>query len=701
MLSLIDQVRQLPDEWGFLPCGNDKRPYEPFDKDWSNRPQNKDTIIEEIKKGRCVSVGVFSGPVSGGLLFVDHDGLGASKELESIGFENGLKSLPISWACTSNRNARLQIIYKVPERYWDHIKTNKLHKHKTQSWNDTKQKMEDEKLELRWTGCQSIVLGQHPDTQGYRWLKNRGPLDLPLAEAPIQIIENMLRPKPKPKNTFQPTITNPKSDAERARSYLRSLSSLRADDYDSWVRVGMALHSVGDDSLLFDWDSWSSQSAKWEQGECDRKWATFEAGGPTTLGTLGSWAKEDGWKSDVPATRPPNTQRNNSSNTRQDTQSGQIQVRKLEAVELLDLLRQNEVSNSLRFNLFTQEIEIQNEPIEGIDRFYLRLAEMGYKVSKELAIDSLVHVARENPYDPVKLYLEHVYKNVAPYEFFDSMSSMYLRPDDDPGCLYDEMLKRTLIGAVKRIYEPGCKHDTSCILLGHQGARKSTFWHVLGGTFFSDSLKDIGSKDDLMILSRSWIMEMAELDHITTKKQAGMIKAFLSQSTDIYRVPYGKSTEVFPRRGIIVGSTNRNNFLMDETGNRRFWVIQTTKTTEDPIDTPNLLLDRDAIWSAAVAAYKKGETNYLPANLELKVEDENVDYLVASPWQIAIEEWIRKLGPMEKITTESILKHAVEKPLDRQTKADQMQVADVLKRLGYERQRVRVDGRRQWEWIKV
>ena len=54
-----------------------------------------------------------------------------------------------------------------------------------------------------------------------------------------------------------------------------------------------------------------------------------------------------------------------------------------------------------------------------------------------------------------------------------------------------------------------------------------------------------------------------------------------------------------------------------------------------------------------------------------------------------------------RITTEALLSFAVEKPLDRQTKADQMQIADVLKRLGYERKRVRIDGSRQWEWIKI
>ena len=698
MGDLINSLSELPDEWGFLPCGKNKRPYGDFANDWTNKPQTKETVIKEIEAGRCVAVGVLSGPVSGGLLMVDHDGWGATKELQELGVKR-LKDLPPSWACTSNRNARLQIIYRVPKRYWDHIKTTKFKKFKI-----TDDEGNIEQLELRWEGCQSIVIGQHPKTQGYTWLKGKSPSELPIAEAPEVLLKAMMRSEEKTQlnNIYQlPATGINKSDIERARSYLKALSPSRADDYDEWLQIGMALHSVGDDALLAEWDNWSAQSNKWECGECEKKWFSFEAGA-TNLGTLGHYAKQDGWSNGQLTQKNTQRRRNSQQNSTEregEQTAGAIQPRKLEALELLTLLREQRSTRNIRFNVFTQQIEIDEKPIEGVERFYLNLAENGYKVSKDLAVDCLIQVAREQEFDPVKEYLEFVSNNVEP-TYIDSLATTYLRPNDEPLSLYDEMLKRTLIGAVKRIYEPGAKHDTSCILVGGQGLRKSTFWNVLGGTFFSDSLKDIGSKDDLMILSRSWIMEMSELDHITSRKQAGMVKAFLSQSTDIYRVPYGKNTEVFPRRGIIVGSTNRDNFLMDETGNRRFWCIPVTKTISDPIDTPNLLLERDAIWSAATKMYKEGVTNFLPKDLEIQVEDQNVDYLVASPWQKAIQEYLNE-HPFSDITTEQLLAGVIQKPLDRQTKADQMQVADVLKRLGYEKKRIRVGDSRQTVWKKV
>jgi predicted P-loop ATPase len=381
-------------------------------------------------------------------------------------------------------------------------------------------------------------------------------------------------------------------------------------------------------------------------------------------------------------------------------------LQRVESNDLLAMLRvpDTDGASKYRYNIFTQQIEILGEVAEGIERFYLQLAEEGWKVPKDMAMDCLIKVARENPYDPVALYLEHVHAEVPP-TYIDRLATTYLRPCDankpEP-TLYDHMLKKTLIGAVKRIFEPGCKHDYACVLMGEQGARKSSFWSALGGAFFSDALRDISSKDDLMVLHRSWIMEWAELDHITSKKHAGQVKAFLSQSTDLFRVPYGKATETFPRRSIIVGSTNRDSgFLVDDTGNRRFWVIPVTCTLSEPIDVPNLILERDSIWAAAVAAYKAGESNELALDQQQAVEAENVTYLVESPWKAPIEQWLAHPGNHGRpITSEVLLNEAINKPVERQTRSDQMQVASILRDLGLKKRRQMVGGTQKWVFFQ-
>ena len=423
-------------------------------------------------------------------------------------------------------------------------------------------------------------------------------------------------------------------------------------------------------------------------------------GEKVTAGTFWYWAKHFGWR---PPT-PPARQELNITAVAEALGADTIEpsgekLQKIEADQLLDALRA--AKKQFRYNIFTQQIEQEDQVLEGIERYYLKLAQMKLKISKEVAIDCVVEVARENEYDPVKSYLEHCANTVDAPAYIDRLATTYLRPQDihhpEP-TLYDNMIKCTLIAAVRRVYEPGCKHDNACVLMGEQGARKSSFWKALGGHFFSDALRDIQSKDDLMVLHRSWIMEWAELDHITNKRHAGQVKAFLSQSTDMFRVPYGKTTEAFPRRGIIVGSTNRTDgFLVDDTGNRRFWVIPVKATHKQPIDVDGLMKEVDAIWASAVYAYRNDEPSALSIEQEEQVYKENVNYMLDSPWREPIESWLREpKNRFEYVTADLLLTQAVGKPVERQTRSDQMQVASILRELGYVKRKMRVNGALKW-----
>jgi predicted P-loop ATPase len=677
-MSLSKELARLPDGWGYVAVDDQKRPYQ---TKWQERPLDKAGLQAELDAGHAKAIGVCCGVPSGGLLFLDHDGRSASTILRDWGCP--MSSLPRSWTVTSGRDGRFQVIYRVPEHYWAGIATRKYKSGVTDSEG------KPEQIELRWTGCQSVVAGAHPTTTGYHWVAKYSPEDLELAEAPLCLIERMLKPAAEPAPMLVVTGTD---DTARARSYLEALSGSRADDYDDWLAVGMALHSVGDDSLLDDWEHWSAQSGKHKPSDCQRKWRSFKKSG-ISLGTLGDMAKKDGWRSS--RREPSRTVTTESASGGDDKPPIITKPEKLETAELLALLRSQ--SDEIRYNLFTQQIEIKGKVIDGADRFYLKLAEMGYKVGKELAIDCLVQVANENPYNPVTEYLLHCEQHVEP-AYIDGLATAYLRPGDelDGPTIYDEMLKRTLIGAVARAFDPGYKHDTACVIMGDQGAYKSSFWGCLGGPFYSDALGDISTKDDVMVLHRSWIMEWAELDHITNRKHAGQVKAFLSQAVDLLRVPYGKAVEAFPRRGIIVGTTNKTTgFLVDETGNRRFWVIPTTKTQVDQINTAMLLMERDAIWAAAVQAYRNGETSRLPVAMEVAVQQENDAYMIESPWRSAILGYLADRRSMEVLTSEEILAKAIQKPMERQTKVDQMQVASILKELGWTKRR-ESSGKRRW-----
>lgn len=720
MATLLEQLQALPDDWALVAVGNNKRPYQP---NWQHTPLTKKQAAAEIRAGRAKAIGVIAGPASGGLLFVDHDGISATEVLERIGAP--LRDLPKSVACTSGRDGRFQIAYQVPEEFWPSMVGRRVIKSGKQ---DAEGKAEQ--LELRWVGCQSVVIGAHPTTSGYRWLKGRGPADQPLADAPLVLIEHLLKePEPEPAPLLQAAATQLPPPPTGAVPLLDFVTR----DSRELVESGGTPGSWNDDQLRLALDLKGTEAWLLAQGQrpdltASAAYALHIAAARTKARDFDerkAWHRFDGAEARSPTPGTPEDKLHDRlrfhtrasrplvpppRNATQAPPADQAYAptfakpTKLEAGELLDMLRRQATGGRIRYNTFSQLIELDGRELEGSERFYLSLAEQGFKVSKELALDCLIQVARENPYDPVRLYLEHVEATVEP-AYIGGLATAYLRPEDAAAAgptLYDHMLRCTLIGAVRRVFEPGCKHDTACVLMGDQGARKSSFWSALGGAFFSDALGDISSKDDLMVLHRSWVMEWAELDHIMGRKHAGTIKSFLSQSTDLFRVPYGKATEAFPRRGIIVGSTNRSTgFLVDDTGNRRFWVIPTTRSEADPIDTPTLMAERDAIWAAAVAAYRAGEANYLPVDLAQQVTRENEGYQVENPWLPAVQQWIDQRMCSENITTERILIEAIQKPIERQTRADQMAVADILRTLGYERRRAMVNGQRAWRWSQV
>ena len=143
----------------------------------------------------------------------------------------------------------------------------------------------------------------------------------------------------------------------------------------------------------------------------------------------------------------------------------------------------------------------------------------------------------------------------------------------------------------------------------------------------------------------------------------------------------------------------RDGFLIDETGNRRFLVIPCETDLHNQVDFHSLEIERDSIWSAAFKAYKNKEPHYLTSDQEQQVAEDNLSYLIESPWTQPIISYLQTPNNKFKdITIELLLTEAIEKPKAQQKKSDTMQISSILKTLGYERKRKRIDGNPKWVW---
>ena len=225
--------------------------------------------------------------------------------------------------------------------------------------------------------------------------------------------------------------------------------------------------------------------------------------------------------------------------------------------------------------------------------------------------------------------------------------------------------------------------DTALILQGKQGYFKSTFFNTLAGKWFDDSLGDATSnKDERLKLRASWFLEWAELERAFSKRSTSDIKAFMTCRVDNLRVPYGRVVESFPRHCVLVGTSNEEEFLADPTGDRRFWVVP----VQQRIECKLLEQERDRIWAAAVALYRKGEEWWLTPQEETLSMELNKPFHTEDPWTTHIRDYVDSLhgvGGAIKVYTKDILENCLQMDKGRQEKSSQIRVTNILKRLGF------------------
>lgn len=366
--------------------------------------------------------------------------------------------------------------------------------------------------------------------------------------------------------------------------------------------------------------------------------------------------------------------------------------------EGLDIVKdiENRFANRLRLNRLSGVVELDGHPLR-VEEFYLTLRRtLGLKISKQLAIDLVTQLARENEYSPVVEYLEKVSKEYTDTTttLLDDMASRYFGTSNS---LYNTYVRKALISAVARAMFPGCKLDTALVLQGKQGYFKSTFFDTLAANWFDDSLGNTGNKDELLKLRTSWFLEWSELERAFSKRSNGDLKAFMSCRVDNLRVPYGRSIEAFPRHCVLVGTTNEEEFLADPTGDRRFWIVPIQK----PIDCKLLAEERDKLWAAAVALYRSGHQWWLTAEEHDVSQELNQPYRVEDPWLQHIKEYIDRLpdsGGVVRVYTKNILEHCLELDKPKQDRATQMRVAAVLKRLGFTK---KPDSKGNSSWVQL
>ncbi|MGR3609001.1 MAG: VapE domain-containing protein [Sulfitobacter sp.] len=240
-----------------------------------------------------------------------------------------------------------------------------------------------------------------------------------------------------------------------------------------------------------------------------------------------------------------------------------------------------------------------------------------------------------------------------------------------------EVGRRWMISAVARALLPGCKADSCLVLEGGQGSGKSSVLRELAGEeYFGDSLPDISSKDSKQFLRGKWIIELAELATLN-RSTFEAIKAFISRQVEQYRPSYGRKDITEPRRCVFAGTTNRDDYLRDTTGNRRFWPVRT-----GAIDLDAVRKDREQLWAEAVHAFQSSEEWWLTSEFAEIAALEQSERGEDDPWMVSIVQYCEG---EEAVACKTILAEAIGIPSERMSQRETRRVASILRSLGYRR----------------
>jgi len=296
-----------------------------------------------------------------------------------------------------------------------------------------------------------------------------------------------------------------------------------------------------------------------------------------------------------------------------------------------------------------------------------------YRAPKNDVAEAMLAAALENSIDPVRLYLEGL--------SWDGLKRIDKLLIDYAGAMDTDFNRKVgklwMISAVARIYDPGCKADCALILESPQGIGKSTFLETLASKeWFHDGLPDLHSKDAAAGLRGKWIIELPELSAMR-RSDVEAVKAFLSRTTERFRPAYARTEVIEPRRCVFAGTTNRSDYLVDDTGGRRFWPVPVSN-----INISNLQRDRDQLWAEAVFCFKQPEAKWwLDPSDEIVAANLIMQRATDDPWEAAVVNYIEKLS---EVSTREIL-DSLGIPLSNQTKSDSMRVASIITRRSWVR----------------
>lgn len=335
-----------------------------------------------------------------------------------------------------------------------------------------------------------------------------------------------------------------------------------------------------------------------------------------------------------------------------------------------------------RYNLVTNRIEIhdQSKKYSITNEYDCHLANISDLCVKngvpKIDLDKhLLLIADENRYSPVINFIESkLWDGVSRIDsFVNTVEAL------DNG-LFKLLVNKWMIGAVAAAYtNVGISLPGVLVFQGEQGIGKTQWFKSLLPLSHQHLLKDgltldPNNKDSVMSCLSIWLGELGELDATFSKSAISYLKSFITKSIDYFRPHYGRTEKQFPRRTIYFGSVNNGNYLVDDTGNRRWWTISVKKINW------RHGLDMQQVWAEYKTLFDAGVSYQLDESEFKLLNESNKNYEVIEPLDEKIHTMFDWDHHSRRFVTcsEILFEMGYEKP----TRAEANKLACILNKLG-------------------
>jgi len=346
--------------------------------------------------------------------------------------------------------------------------------------------------------------------------------------------------------------------------------------------------------------------------------------------------------------------------------------------EILSLLRKNQLTGAIEYTDATgKTIELEGN---DLDLMTTKMAcEHGIFIPEMRIKSAIQYAAGKNRYCPIRRYLDNCSAHAIPHKDWNSIGEIFLGNKHNLSTL---AMQRMMIGAVARAYSPGCSMSWLPILVGAQGVGKSMFSRSLvPDKLFAEVSTPLETlMKEQYRLHVAWLLELPEIDHFFQARNIENFKNLITTRCDEVRRPYASLPERLLRRFVMIGTTNRNQFLVDSTGNRRFVPLEIGANFLIP--WKQLAEERDSLWASAVQAFRAGESYEFNSGEIAQIAEYIQEFGDPDPWTEKISSFC---SVKEEVTAAEVLTQALDLDPRQQGRREARRVADVLQTLNWRR----------------